>query len=130
MTLTAVSPADEDEAVEEREGWETISMDGKQIGIKTSAIEEKCQAFETMVIYCSTLGSRFAPYLSQSLELGEQSSNTRDIFGSDAVNIAVKRPGVGEWWSGGEELEEVGRQQVCARHVGYCGGVKRLEKGI
>jgi importin-5 len=44
-------------------------MDGKQIGIKTSAIEEKCQAFETMVIYCSTLGSRFAPYLSQSLEL-------------------------------------------------------------
>ena len=44
-------------------------MDGKQIGIKTSAIEEKCQAFETLVIYCSTLNSRFAPYLSQTLEL-------------------------------------------------------------
>lgn len=44
-------------------------MDGKQIGIKTSAIEEKCQAFETLVIYCSTLSSRFAPYLSQTLEL-------------------------------------------------------------
>ena len=44
-------------------------MDGKQIGIKTSAIEEKCQAFEPLVIYCSTLNSRFAPYLSQTLEL-------------------------------------------------------------
>ena len=44
-------------------------MDGRQVGIKTSAIEEKCQAFETLLIYCSTLGARFAPYLSQSLEL-------------------------------------------------------------
>ena len=60
---------DEDETAEDKDGWETISMDGHQIGIKTSAIEEKCQAFETLVIYCSTLGARFAPYLSQSLEL-------------------------------------------------------------
>lgn len=44
-------------------------MDGRQVGIKTSAIEEKCQAFETLLIYSSTLGARFAPYLSQSLEL-------------------------------------------------------------
>lgn len=44
-------------------------MDGQQVGIKTSTIEEKCQAFETLVIYTSTLGARFAPYLSQSLEL-------------------------------------------------------------
>ncbi|CAL1712081.1 unnamed protein product [Somion occarium] len=58
-----------DESAEEKDGWETISMDGRQVGIKTSAIEEKCQAFETLVIYCSTLGPRFAPYLSQSLEL-------------------------------------------------------------
>jgi hypothetical protein len=53
----------------EREGWETIQMDGQTVGIKTSAIEEKCQAFETLVIYSSTLGARFAPYFSQSLEL-------------------------------------------------------------
>ncbi|KAI0821251.1 ARM repeat-containing protein [Irpex lacteus] len=64
-----LSVYDEDETPEEKEGWETLSMDGRQVGIKTSAIEEKCQAFETLVIYCSTLGSRFAPYLSQSLEL-------------------------------------------------------------
>ncbi len=60
---------DEDDVPEEKDGWETISMDGRQVGIKTSAIEEKCQAFETLVIYCSTLGPRFAPYLAQSLEL-------------------------------------------------------------
>lgn len=59
---------DEDKA-NDREGWETILMDGQTVGIRTSAIEEKCQAFETLVIYCSTLGPRFAPYLSQALEL-------------------------------------------------------------
>jgi importin-5 len=61
--------AEDDEKAEEREGWETISMDGQLIGIRTSAIEEKCQAFETLVIYTSTLGSRFAPYLAQTLEI-------------------------------------------------------------
>ncbi|THH09772.1 hypothetical protein EW145_g1787 [Phellinidium pouzarii] len=60
---------DDEEASVEREGWETMSVDGQQVGIKTSAIEEKCQAFETLVIYVSTLGARFAPYLQQSLEL-------------------------------------------------------------
>ncbi|KZP09493.1 ARM repeat-containing protein [Athelia psychrophila] len=65
-----ISVYEEDEArVEEREGWETLELDGQTVGIRTSAIEEKCQAFETLVIYCSTLGGRFAPYLSQSLEL-------------------------------------------------------------
>jgi hypothetical protein len=48
-------------------------MDGQQVGIRTSAIDEKCQAFETLVIYCSTLGGRFAPYLPQSLEVVLQS---------------------------------------------------------
>ncbi|KAH8088992.1 ARM repeat-containing protein [Cristinia sonorae] len=64
-----VNVYEEDETAEEKDGWENITMDGRQVGIKTSAIEEKCQAFETLLIYCSTLGARFAPYLSQSLEL-------------------------------------------------------------
>ena len=59
----------DDDVVEERDGWETISVDGKQIGIKTSALEEKCQAFETLVIYVSTLNAKFAPYLAQSMDL-------------------------------------------------------------
>ena len=60
---------EDEEKIEEREGWETVQLDGQTVGIRTSAIEEKCQAFETLVIYCSTLQARFAPYLSQSLEL-------------------------------------------------------------
>ncbi|KAG6333935.1 hypothetical protein ID866_5157 [Astraeus odoratus] len=64
-----VSIYDEGEASCEREGWETISMDGQIVGIRTSTIDEKCQAFDTLVIYCSILGSRFGPYLTQSLEL-------------------------------------------------------------
>ncbi|KAJ7594828.1 armadillo-type protein [Mycena floridula] len=62
-------PTDEESEESEREGWETINMDGQVVGVRTSGIEEKCQAFETMVIYASTLGPKFAPYLSQSLEI-------------------------------------------------------------
>ncbi|TEB37702.1 ARM repeat-containing protein [Coprinellus micaceus] len=65
-----ISVYDEDaENLEEKEGWEIIEMDGQTLGIRTSSIDEKCQAFETLVIYCSTLGSHFAPYLSQTLEI-------------------------------------------------------------
>jgi len=65
-----ISVYDDDEGkVEEREGWETVNMDGQTLGIRTSAIEEKCQAFETMVIYASTLNAKYAPYLAQSLEV-------------------------------------------------------------
>ncbi|KAJ7061031.1 armadillo-type protein [Mycena amicta] len=66
---TDISVYDEEEDKEERDGWETVNMDGQTLGIRTSAIEEKCQAFETLVIYCSTLGPRFAPYLSQTFEV-------------------------------------------------------------
>ena len=60
---------EEDKASEDRDGWETIVMDGQTYGVRTSAMDEKCQAFETLVIYCSTLGPRFAPYLAQTLEV-------------------------------------------------------------
>ncbi|OBZ65152.1 Importin subunit beta-3 [Grifola frondosa] len=58
-----VSIYDEEDRSEEKEGWQMITMDGRSIGIKTSAIEEKCQAFETLAIYASTLGSRLVPIL-------------------------------------------------------------------
>ena len=61
--------ADDDEEHEDREGWESISMDGHQVGVKTSALEDKCQAFETLLIHASTLNARFGPYVSQVLEL-------------------------------------------------------------
>lgn len=64
-----VTVYDEEPTPEASEGWETINMDGHLVGVRTSGIEEKCQAFETMVIYASTLGGKYAPYLAQSLEV-------------------------------------------------------------
>ena len=51
------------------EGWEVMKLDGQRVSVRTAAIEEKNQAFETLAIHCSTLGTSFAPYLSQTLEL-------------------------------------------------------------
>lgn len=61
--------ADEDETLEDRPGWEFFPLDGRQVGIQTSIMEDKHHAFNTLLIYCSTLGPHFAPYLSQTLEL-------------------------------------------------------------
>jgi hypothetical protein len=81
--------ADEDDEVgETREGWETISMDGQIVGIRTSTIDEKCQAFDTLVVYCATLGGRFAPYLTQSLEL---SLPALKFYFHDGVREAASR---------------------------------------
>ncbi|KAH9485912.1 Importin subunit beta-3 [Psilocybe cubensis] len=60
---------EEVECSDERDGWETIVMDGHTYGVRTSGMDEKGQAFETLVIYCSTLGPRFAPFLGPTLEV-------------------------------------------------------------
>ncbi|EIW80155.1 ARM repeat-containing protein [Coniophora puteana RWD-64-598 SS2] len=67
--VSVYADEDDENGYEEREGWETINMDGRIVGIRTSTIEEKCQAFETLLIYAATLDGRFAPYLTQALEL-------------------------------------------------------------
>ena len=54
--------------MEDREGWETMSLDGQQVRIKTVVIQEKSQAFETLIIYVSTLQGKFELYLPQLLE--------------------------------------------------------------
>jgi len=38
---------EEEGANNDRDGWETVMVDGKTMGIKICALEEKCQAFET-----------------------------------------------------------------------------------
>ncbi|PPR07809.1 hypothetical protein CVT24_002881 [Panaeolus cyanescens] len=60
---------DDDDTTEEKEGYETVMMDGRTYGVKTSVMDEKCEAFETLVIYCHCLGAKFAPYLAQTLEI-------------------------------------------------------------
>ncbi|KIK93959.1 hypothetical protein PAXRUDRAFT_33792 [Paxillus rubicundulus Ve08.2h10] len=64
-----VSLYDDEDENRDREGWETISMNGQIIGIRTSSLDEKCQAFDTLVVYCSILNELFGPYVTQTLEL-------------------------------------------------------------
>ncbi|TFK62553.1 hypothetical protein BDN72DRAFT_903130 [Pluteus cervinus] len=45
----------------ERDGWEPVRVDEQVLGIQTSAIEEKCQVFETPIVCCLTLSARFEP---------------------------------------------------------------------
>ena len=57
------------EKAEERDGWETVILDRQTYSVCTPIMDKKCQAFETLVIYCSTLGVRFSPFLAQTLEV-------------------------------------------------------------
>eukprot|EP01116_Phalansterium_solitarium_P017028 TRINITY_DN409_c0_g1_i1.p1 TRINITY_DN409_c0_g1~~TRINITY_DN409_c0_g1_i1.p1 ORF type:complete len:1122 (-),score=363.84 TRINITY_DN409_c0_g1_i1:247-3201(-) len=59
-----VNDADE-EADEDREGWEFISLGDKQIGIHTSSLEEKYNACNTIYSYASELGDVFSPYVEE-----------------------------------------------------------------
>ncbi|KAI0032084.1 ARM repeat-containing protein [Vararia minispora EC-137] len=59
----------DDESDDVKDGWELMKLDGQRVSVRTAAIEEKNQAFETLAIHCSTLGTVFAPYLGQTLEL-------------------------------------------------------------
>ena len=66
----AIAIDEEDlEKAEEHEGWETIILDGQTYSVRTSIMDKKCQAFETLVIYCSTLGAQFSPYLAQTQDV-------------------------------------------------------------
>jgi len=69
LNTDILDPEDEESMNTEREGWETVEIEGQQVGIKTASIEEKCQAFEMLVIHCSTMGTAFSPWLPQVLEL-------------------------------------------------------------
>lgn len=51
------------------DGWEFIGLQGQQIGIKTSTLEEKCTAIEMLISYARDLGAGFLPYVGQVLEI-------------------------------------------------------------
>lgn len=60
---------DEEDERYESDAWTTIKLEGQSVGIKSAVLEEKCQALEMLLVYVSTLGGSFAPYLTQSFEL-------------------------------------------------------------
>ncbi|KAF7725557.1 hypothetical protein EC973_009512 [Apophysomyces ossiformis] len=69
--FTFVDPEEED--IESKypvdDGWEFVGINGQQIGIKTSVLEEKHTAIEMLVSYARDLGAGFLPYVAPVLEL-------------------------------------------------------------
>ena len=53
----------------EDDGWQFTEVDGQTIGIKTTALEEKCTAVEMLVCYARELQGGFVPYFDQVQEL-------------------------------------------------------------
>ncbi|RKO92447.1 armadillo-type protein [Blyttiomyces helicus] len=58
-------------ATEEKiaDGWEFVTVDGKNIGIRTSVLDEKCTAVEMLVCYARELGANFHPWVAQIFEV-------------------------------------------------------------
>jgi len=61
--LPSSSPYDEDEDIE------LITLDHGTYGVRTSAMDDKCRALETLVVYVNELGPRMASYLPQCLDV-------------------------------------------------------------
>ncbi|ORZ24178.1 armadillo-type protein, partial [Absidia repens] len=69
--FTFVDPEDDD--VDSKyptdDGWEFVGINGQQIGIKTSVLEEKHTAIEMLVSYARDLGAGFIQYVGPVLEI-------------------------------------------------------------
>ncbi|ODQ56549.1 ARM repeat-containing protein [Saitoella complicata NRRL Y-17804] len=58
---------EEKEKYAAEDGWEFIGVQGQQIGIKTTVLEEKCTAVEMLVCYAAELKENFQPYVGPIL---------------------------------------------------------------
>ncbi|QSL64408.1 hypothetical protein MERGE_001709 [Pneumocystis wakefieldiae] len=65
--FTVLDDDDNHDKYLQEEGWEFISVQGQQIGIKTSALEEKCIAIEMLLCYAIELKAAFEPYVEEIL---------------------------------------------------------------
>ncbi|KIV94635.1 hypothetical protein, variant [Exophiala mesophila] len=58
----------EEDALEQEDGWELVPLKGKVIGIKTSTLEDKNTAIELITIYAQILEADFEPYVADITE--------------------------------------------------------------
>ncbi|CCJ30144.1 unnamed protein product, partial [Pneumocystis jirovecii] len=63
--FTVLDDDDDREKYLQEDGWEFIYVQGQQIGIKTSVLEEKCVAIEMLLCYASELKAAFEPYVDE-----------------------------------------------------------------
>ncbi|KAL6250246.1 importin subunit beta-3 [Rhinocladiella similis] len=58
----------EDDVLDQEDGWELVPLRGKVIGIKTSTLEDKNTAIELITIYAQILEADFEPYVADITE--------------------------------------------------------------
>lgn len=58
----------EDDALDQEDGWELVPLKGKVIGIKTQTLEDKNTAIELITIYAQILEGAFEPYVAEITE--------------------------------------------------------------
>jgi hypothetical protein len=58
----------EEDALDQEDGWELVPLKGKVIGIKTSTLEDKNTAIELITIYAQILEADFEPYVADIIE--------------------------------------------------------------
>ena len=59
----------DDEDYESSGEWQTVRVGGQRVGIRTAVLEEKSQAFDTIVVHCSNMGDKFVDYVIPILEI-------------------------------------------------------------
>jgi len=81
--------ADQQDSLQEEEGWELVPLKGKMLGIKTSILDEKHTAIELIVVYAQVLGASFEPYVVEIMDkIGIPSLA---FFFHDPVRVAAAR---------------------------------------
>ncbi|KAF9415626.1 hypothetical protein BGZ76_004776, partial [Entomortierella beljakovae] len=103
--LESKYPAEED--------WEFIGVDGQQIGIKTTVLEEKCTAVEMLICYARELGPGFRPYIERVRDIvlpllkfyfhdgvRHAAAGTLPLLISCATQAEVERDYILNLWSG------------------------------
>ena len=58
-----------DETDEYGNEWDFVNVNGKKFGIKTSTLDEKCSALDSLNCYCHILGAGFQKYAEQVLKI-------------------------------------------------------------
>ncbi|THX81302.1 ARM repeat-containing protein [Aureobasidium pullulans] len=59
---------DDEDNLEQEEGWELVPLKGKYIGIKTSTLDDKHMAIELIVVYAQHLAASFENYVLDIME--------------------------------------------------------------
>lgn len=81
--------ADQQDQLNEDEGWELVPLKGKMLGIKTSILDEKHTAIELIIVYAQVLGPSFEAFVVDIMDRIALPSLA--FFFHDPVRVAAAR---------------------------------------